>query len=148
MRKLALMFAGWLHTLQQKWDHEADAHLGSIIIAPNSHKKVRWSSGIRNTGQPHRWQAQICNCTGGKSCPYDVGRAVCPCNDLVHNHPEVAAEWDWEANGERTPETVASSSMQASWKSGLCGHCWSATVQSREDKAKDAPSVGVRLAAI
>ena len=84
------------------------------------------------TGQPHRWQASIKNRTTGKHCPYDIGRAVCPCNDLAHNHPEVAAEWDWEANGERTPETVtASSNTKAAWRCGLCGHRWTAVVMSR-----------------
>ena len=84
------------------------------------------------TGRPHRWQAAVNNRTRGARCPYETGRAVCPCNDLAHNHPEVAAEWDWEANGERTPETVtASSNTKAAWRCGLCGHSWSAHVFKR-----------------
>ena len=84
------------------------------------------------TGQPHRWQATISNRANGRSCPYNTGRAVCPCNDLAHNHPEVAAEWDWEANGKRTPETVAAfSKWRVAWRCGVCGHSWSATVQKR-----------------
>ena len=48
------------------------------------------------------------------------------------NHPDVSAEWDWEANGERTPETVAASSqIKTAWRCGLCGHRWSATVSNR-----------------
>ena len=118
--------------LQQEWDHAADAHLGSIIIAPQSNKNAWWSSGICKTGQPHRWQASIQNCTMGNSCPYNSGRAACPCNDLAHNHPEVAADWDWEANGERTPETVtAGSTIRAAWRCGVCGHRWGAHVFSR-----------------
>ena len=84
------------------------------------------------TGQPHRWQASIQNRTMGNSCPYDSGRAVCPCNNLAHNHPGVAADWDWEANGERTPETVtAGSTFRAAWRCGVCGHRRGATVMSR-----------------
>ena len=84
------------------------------------------------TGQPHRWQASIHNRSDGSGCPYDTGKAVCPCNDLAHNHPEVAAEWDREANGERTPKTVAASSnSKAAWRCGLCGHRWSARVMNR-----------------
>ena len=84
------------------------------------------------TGQAHRWQATVGSRVKGTSCPYKSGRAVCPCNDLAHNHPEVAAEWDWEANGERTPETVtASSTIRAAWRCGLCGHRWSACVSDR-----------------
>ena len=84
------------------------------------------------TGQPHKWQARVCNRSTGRSCPQETCRAVCPCNDLAHNHPEVAAEWDYAANGKRTPETVAaSSSIKAAWRCGVCGHRWSAVVYNR-----------------
>ena len=68
----------------------------------------------------------------GKSrgSPYDAGRAVCPCNDLAHKHPEVAAEWYWEANREKTLGTViAGSKIEAAWRCGLCGHRWSTPVR-------------------
>ena len=119
--------------LQQEWDHEANAHLGSITILPQSNRKVWWSRNMCKTGQPHRWQARISYRTGGSSCPYDSGKAVCPCNNLAHNHPEVAAEWDWEASVNRTPENVAAfSGIVAAWRCGLCGHRWSATVFDRK----------------
>ena len=118
--------------LQEEWDHAANAHLGMIIIAPKSSRKVWWSSGMCKTRQPHRWQAIIRARTNGSSCPYDIGRAVCPCNDLAHNHTEVAEEWYWEINGERTPENVtAGSRFKAAWRCGLCGHRWSAHVRER-----------------
>ena len=110
----------------------ANAHLGSSIVAPQSHKKAWWRSGMCKTGQPHRWQATVNDRTRGNRCPNHVGKATCPCNDLAHNHPGVAAEWDWEANGERTPETVtASSNSKAAWRCGICGHRWSAIVRNR-----------------
>ena len=84
------------------------------------------------TGQPHKWQAAIQSRTRGAGCPHNVGRAVCPCNDLAHNHPEVAAEWDREANGERTPETVtAGSNFKAAWRCVVCGHRWSTGIHHR-----------------
>ena len=85
------------------------------------------------TGQPHRWQARLSDRYKGSRCPYDAGRAVCPCNDLAHNYREVAAEWDWEANGQRTPETVTASctKIKAAWRCSLCGHRWSTRVQKR-----------------
>ena len=118
--------------LQEEWDHAANARLGRITVAPHSNRKVWWRSGTCKTGQPHRWQATVNHRSNGRSCPYQTGRAVCPCNDVAHNHPEVAAEWDWEANGERTPQTVtASSPLKAAWRCGLCGHRWSAPVFNR-----------------
>ena len=116
--------------LQEEWEHAANAHLGSRLITPQSGRKVWWSSGVCKAGQPHRWQAQICNRTKGSGCPHEAGRAVCPCNSLAHNHPEVAAEWDWNANGERTPETVTAHS-QAAWRCGLCLHSWTARILLR-----------------
>ena len=84
------------------------------------------------TGQPHRWQARSSDRTLDSRYPYDAGRATCPCNNLAHNHPGVAAEWDWEVTGERTQETVtASNNVQAAWRCGLCGHRWTARVQTR-----------------
>ena len=129
--------------LHQEWDHAANAHLGSITIAPHSHRKAWWRSGTCKTGRPHRWHARVSSRTGGTSCPYDAGRAVCPCNDLAHNHPEVAAEWDWEANGDRTPEAVAASSnSKAAWRCGVCGHSWSATVHGRTVSGSGCPRCG------
>ena len=118
--------------LQEEWDHAANANLGSSIIAPQSNRKAWWRSGTCKTGQPHKWQASILHRTHGAGCPHDAGKAVCPCNDLAHNHKEVAAQWDWEANGERTPETVtAFSQIKAAWRYGPCGHRWSAAVKMR-----------------
>ncbi len=98
------------------------------------------------TGQPHMWQARVSNHSDGASCPLDAGKAVCPCNNLAHNHPEVAAECDWEANGGRTPETVVpGSNIKAAWRCGLCGHRWSACVKARTNG--DVPSVPVKPAA-
>ena len=119
--------------LQQEWDPAANAHLGRIVITPQSNRKAWWSSGRCKTKQPHRWQARIQNRSNGAGCPYDSGKAVCPCNDLAHNHTEVAADWDWEANGDRTPETVTTNShFKAAWSCRLCGHRWSATVNKRQ----------------
>ena len=82
--------------LQHEWNHAANAHLGSSTVTPKSERKVWWTSGVCKTGQPHRWQATVSNRSRGKGCPYDSGKAVCPCKDLAHSYPEVAADWDWE----------------------------------------------------
>ena len=126
--------------LQQEWDHEANAHLGSIILAPMTSKKAWWSSGLCKTGVPHKWQATMKNRTKGTGCPYQSGKATCPCNDLAHNHPEVAAEWDWEANAGCMPETVtAGSAIKAAWRCGLCGYSWTAAVFDRTHKGTGCP---------
>ena len=42
------------HHLQQEWGQAANAHLGSIVVAPQRGRKAWWSSGMCKTGQPHR----------------------------------------------------------------------------------------------
>ena len=129
--------------LQQEWDHAANAHLSRITVLPQSDRKVWWRSGTCKTGQSHRWQVAIKHRTDGTKCPFDSGMAVCPCTNLAHNHPEVAAEWDWEANGERTPETVAAKScIKAAWRCALCGHRWISVVASRTLRGTGCPQCG------
>ena len=95
------------------------------------------------TDQPHRWQARVNNRTNGRSCPSEIGRAVCPCNDLAHNHRKLAAEWDWEANGDRTPDKVAAgSNTRAAWRCSLCGHRWIATISHRTSLGRGCPQCG------
>ena len=126
--------------LQQEWDHAANAHLGEIVIKPQSNKKAWWRSGLCKTGQPHKWQAPVSHRSQGIGCPHESGTAVCPCNDLAHNHQKVAAEWDWDANGDRTPETVAASSnTKAAWRCALCGHRWMSIVASRTAQGNGCP---------
>eukprot|EP00891_Asterochloris_glomerata_P006490 jgi/Astpho2/6490/fgenesh1_pg.00096_%23_21_t len=172
--------------LQREWDHKANACLGSIVISPNTDRKVWWASGMCKSGQLHRWQATVQNRSNGRGCPYATGKKgllsvhnrasvsrlsafvhctpcqalqkllaalhwleihatytesthaeqlqlspgtscaaclpltgpcvsaaglslqqlACPCNNLAHNYPRVAAEWDWEANAPRTPASA------------------------------------------
>ena len=63
--------------------------------------------------QPHRWQATVGNRSHGRGCPHESGKAACPCNDLAHNHPKVAEEWDWEANGEDTGDCDSKQQYQS-----------------------------------
>ena len=129
--------------LQQEWHHASNACLGRVTITPMSARKVWWSRGMCKAGQPHRWQATVYNRTRGSGCPYEAGRTVCPCNDLAHNHPDVAAEWDWEANGERTPATVAAScNSKVAWKCRRCGYAWSAQISPRTHAGAGCPECG------
>ena len=126
--------------LRREWDKEANAHLGSLTIKPHSNRKVAWVSGLCRTEQPHRWQATVQSRTNGSNCPFDSGTAVCPCNDLAHNYPEVAAEWDWEANSPSRPDSLtAFSSRKVVWRCRRCGHKWLAAVFSRTREESSCP---------
>ena len=129
--------------LQQEWDHAANAHLGSITLAPQSGRMAWWRSGMCKTGHPHRWLARVAHRSRGSGCCYKAGHAICPCNNLAENYPAVAAEWDWDTNGEKTPEVVgAGSRLRAAWRCGLCGHRWSALVAMRTQRGSGCPQCG------
>ena len=93
------------------------------------------------TGQPHKWQARVYNRMRDRTgSPCISGKIVCHCNDLAHNYPEVAKEWDWQANGTRTPETVAgSSNSPAAWRCSRCGNRWSSMISNRTWHGRGCP---------
>ena len=137
---LALTSAGWLRTYSRSGTMQLMPTWAGSPILPQSHRKVWWRSGTCKTGQSHRWQVAVKHRTDGTKCPFDSGMAVCPCDNLAHNHPEVAVEWDWEASGESTPETVAANSLiKAAWRCALCGHRWISVVASRTLRGTGCP---------
>ena len=51
---------------------------------------------------------------------------------LAGKYPEIAAEWDYNANGDIRPEDVSSGSHDVFiWVCRKCGHSWPATVNTR-----------------
>ena len=54
----------------------------------------------------HEWRTTIINRTyGSKQCPYCSGRkAYVGFNDLATLYPELVKEWDYEKNGNLTPD--------------------------------------------
>ena len=74
--------------------------------------------------------------TRGNGCSQCSGRKVCKHNSLATKAPEVAAQWDYEAN-EGTPEdVVAQSSQRVGWRCDVCGYEWRARVALRVSKKK------------
>ena len=119
--------------LQKQWDHAANAHLGTIVIKPQTHKRVAWRCDACPDGYPHHWTAPVHNRTNGTGCPQCSGRKVCKHNCLATVAPWAAAQWDYEANAALgTPDTVVAHSHQpACWHCQVCGHRWTATPDTR-----------------
>ena len=69
--------------------------------------------------------------SGGK-CPYCSGRKVKPgLNDLLTTDPGIAAEWDYERNGDITPKQIFRTSRKIYWWKCPHGHSWQAKVSER-----------------
>ena len=132
--------------LQQQWDAAANGRLGNIVIKPFSNRKVQWVCQECPLGHAHVWQATVVNRSNGKGCPYCAGRAVCQHNSLATQFPQVAAEWDFDANP-HTPHDIASRSrFKVAWRCNTCNHPWRATVQSRTGLGSGCPACGFERA--
>lgn len=118
--------------LLEEWDYDKNAGLAPDDYTGGSNKKVWWK--CRKHG--HSWLAQINKrFTLGRGCPYCSGNKVLRgFNDLPTTHPDVAAQWDYEKNGDLRPEQFSSGAdVKIWWTCKKCGHSWNALVYSRKN---------------
>ena len=117
--------------LQQQWDHDANAHLGTIVITRFSHRKVQWRCEHCPDGHPHVWLAMVRNRSEGKGCPFCSGRRVCKHNSLHTLAPAIAAQWHPTQNLSQPEEFTAHSRTKAHWLCPACNHIWPAAIFMR-----------------
>lgn len=74
-------------------------------------------------------------------CPACNGRVLVKgYNDLATTHPELAAEWDYDRNGELRPSDVLAGSTRAVWwKCSKCHGVWQCKVVNRKLNAVRCP---------
>lgn len=104
-----------------QWDYEANGDLTPANVYFRSTKKVFW-----RCDKGHSFRSEIRSRTErGKGCTVCANLVVLPgFNDLATTHPELAMEWDFEANEPLTPaEVVAGSEKKVFWKCEL-GHSY------------------------
>lgn len=120
--------------LAKEWNYEKNNGLTPMDVLPSSDKKAWWKCS-----KGHEWKTQIKNRTKGTGCPYCAGRKVLiGFNDLATTNPVLAAEWNYQKNGDLTPKDfTANSSKQVWWKCNE-GHEWQATIANR-NYANDCP---------
>ena len=118
-------FAGCNHPLLAQWDHGLNAMEGNYPgnTTLGSAKLVWWICHECPQGKLHSWQARPFERTGAaqSSCPFCVGRRVCTCNSLQTLYPEVAADFDQEANQLAPNQVTASSTAKCRWLSDQPG---------------------------
>ena len=110
------------------WDYEKNSPLTPEQVTEKSKKRAWW---ICEKG--HSWRTIISNRTHhGRGCPYCAGQKVLPGeNDLMTLKPEIAKEWDYEKNGQLTPDMVMPGSGHKAWWKCKKGHSWQAVIGSR-----------------
>ena len=115
--------------LVHEWDYERNGDLRPEQFSASSNRKVWWICS--NCGQS--WMDSIANRVHGRGCPYDMcRRPVKGKEDLATVFPDVAAEWDFEKNGNLCPEQFfAGSRYKVWWKCSRCGESWQETIARR-----------------
>lgn len=96
--------------LAREWDD--DNPLKSTEVSAGSHKKFSWTGDCG-----HSWLASPDNRVRGRTgCPYCAGKKILPgFNDLVTLHPDIASQWNYEKNGDVTPDTISPGSHKDYW---------------------------------
>ena len=111
-----------------QWDFEKNADLQPNDFTGVSYRKVWWKCKLG-----HSWKTMIRERTNGKKCPYCAGVKVWQgYNDIVTTHPDIAAQWDCEKNGDLRPEQFSIGSNKKFWWKCEHGHSWQAVMHSRK----------------
>lgn len=118
--------------LVAEWDYEAEENIGlsPFSVSRATNRKVGWVCKLG-----HKYVTTIATRTQDKTgCPYCGNRKVLQgFNDLASTFPEVAAEWDYEAEinkGFSPVSVVGGGRRKAAWVCGS-GHRWEAKVMNR-----------------
>ena len=115
--------------LANEWNYKKNDSLKPEDFNANSSKKVWW-----RCAKGHEWQATISNRNYGYGCPYCSGRyAILGENDLQSVNPALAKEWNYEKNGDLSPNHILPNSDKKVWWKCKKGHEWQARIQSRNN---------------
>ena len=116
--------------LLKEWDYEKNEKIGLFPdkLTPYSNKKAWWIC----SNCEYEWSVSISNRSEGASCPVCANRVIVSgINDLCTTHPNLAAEWDYEENGNLLPQNVSyGMGKKVAWKCPL-GHKYKATILHR-----------------
>jgi hypothetical protein len=106
--------------------------LDVAALPTGSKTKVWWAC---QNGPDHEWEAAVYSRTAGRGCPFCAGQRVSVTNSLATLHPDVAAQFDRDAevNAGLAPERlIAGSKTKVAWACPIGpDHRWVAVVQSR-----------------
>lgn len=113
--------------LALQW-HPSKNELQPSAVTFGSSRKVWWLGPCG-----HEWEAQIGNRVAhGSGCPFCANKKVLTgFNDLLSQHPDVAAEWHPRWNGDLRPANLLHGTPRKVWWLGTCGHEWDASVRER-----------------
>jgi hypothetical protein len=122
-----------------QWHPTKNGALTPDRVLPRAGIRAWWTCP---EGPDHQWEATVANRTaGGTGCPFCAGRRASVTNSLAALHPEIAAEWHPERNGELTPDQVVAGSAKRHWWKCPEGpdHEWEASPANRTKLGRGCP---------
>ena len=113
--------------IADEWNCKRNGSLKPNMFFSGSGHRVWWKCK-----KGHEWQAPILQRTRGSGCPYCSGRVVIEGeNDLLTVNSKLANEWNYNRNGDLTPQKVKAQSNQKVWWICEKGHEWEAKIADR-----------------
>ena len=125
------------------WDYETNYPKTPKDFIANSSKRVHWLCHICG----HKWNATIDNRCQGRGCPQCAQlqriktykhTKIQQNGSLQSNNPTLASQWNFNKNGDLTPDNVTSQSIIKVWWICEKRHEWEATINNRA-KGKGCP---------
>ncbi len=118
--------------LKTQWDYNKNKNIDPSNLSKGSSKKVWWICDKK-----HSYQQIINSKSSGIGCPICDGKKIkSGYNDLKTKNPSLAKEWNYEKNGDLTPDMIApNSNKKVWWKCSKCGFEWEAVISSRNHGA-------------
>ena len=121
-----------------QWFQERNGDVTPDRILEGSNSRFWWKC---NRGPDHEWKATVSSRTNGRGCPCCAGQKVSVTNSLKARFPDIADEWDYERNGELTPDDVTAGSRTKRW--WVCDkgpdHRWKAAPGTRTNPSVNFP---------
>ena len=126
-----------------QWHPTLNGTLTPNDVRAGSTDKVWW---ICSKG--HEWKTEVrVRCQRNNDCPYCVGKYVAKGeNDIESQRPDLSREWDFEKNGDYTPDKAnINSKRMVGWICGR-GHKWTASIEKRVTRNQGCPYCSGRVA--
>lgn len=115
--------------LAAEWHPTLNGDLTPFNVVAGSNKKTWWRC---KESHDHTWESTVVNRLKGNGCPYCANKKVLAgYNDLATTHPELAAEWHPDKNGDLSSNSITSGTSRKAWWQCAKNHEWQANVASR-----------------
>lgn len=115
--------------LNQYWDYNKNYPLTPYDILAHSNHNVWFKC---DKGHSYRRKP---NATYQKNCPVCINKVVLTgYNDLATIKPDLALDWNYEKNGDLTPDDIVfGSNKRVWWKCHVCGNEFQSSPNARKD---------------